>query len=267
MEKSKWALCAGLLLWSVLCSLVLAQTSSALSAPCTLADIDVDDDGLIEICDLEALDAIRYQLDGSGYRADETAMKITAGCSVGEGCKGYELLRNLDFDDETSYRQIEHKNIWFGSGSWQPIGDIANPFSAIFKANGYTISNLHIDRDTDNVGLFGRLHSDAEIDGLRLLNVSIKGDFWVGALVGFNEGRIIASGVEGGELVSSGDINGGLVGANTGVIINSHAHINVTGISGIGGLVGDNRHWIINSHANGRVIGATDNVGGLVGTQ
>ena len=42
---------------------VLAQT-----APCTLSDIDQDDDGLIEICDVEGLNAIRYQMEGTGYR-------------------------------------------------------------------------------------------------------------------------------------------------------------------------------------------------------
>ena len=31
-------------------------------------DIDKDGDGLIEICDLEGLDEMRHQLDGTGYR-------------------------------------------------------------------------------------------------------------------------------------------------------------------------------------------------------
>ena len=30
-------------------------------------DIDKDDDGLIEICDLDGLNEMRFQLDGSGY--------------------------------------------------------------------------------------------------------------------------------------------------------------------------------------------------------
>ena len=56
----------------------------------TITDIDIDDDGLIEINNLEALNAIRYQLDGSGLQLSETAAEITAGCATG-GCKGYEL--------------------------------------------------------------------------------------------------------------------------------------------------------------------------------
>ena len=36
-------------------------------------DIDKDGDGLIELCDLEGINEMRYQLDGSGY-------KTSAGC-------------------------------------------------------------------------------------------------------------------------------------------------------------------------------------------
>ena len=45
-------------------------------------DIDKDDDGLIEICDLEGLDEMRYQLDGMGYKTtnSETVTAMTAGC-------------------------------------------------------------------------------------------------------------------------------------------------------------------------------------------
>jgi len=35
-------------------------------AVCADSDVDNDNDGLIELCHLEDLDAIRYQLDGSG---------------------------------------------------------------------------------------------------------------------------------------------------------------------------------------------------------
>ena len=57
-------------------------------------DIDVDDNGLIEINHLKI--SMRCALDGSGLCANATAEKITTGCAVG-GCKGYELTRDLDF--------------------------------------------------------------------------------------------------------------------------------------------------------------------------
>ena len=62
----------------------------------TFTDVDIDDDGLIEVNDLETLNAMRYQMDGSGLQLDENAVEITTGCAPG-GCKGYELTQDLDF--------------------------------------------------------------------------------------------------------------------------------------------------------------------------
>ncbi len=265
MGVSKWALCAGLL-WLALClHAVHAQTSSVFSMPCDSADIDEDDDGLIEICNLEALNAIRYQLDGSGYKADANAMKITSGCSLSEGCKGYELVLDLDFKNDASYRAIHNKNIWSIGPGWKPIGTPLNPFAAIFKANGHKISNLRIDRNINSVGLFGRTQRHAEIDGLRLFNVDISGDFEIGALVGTNEGRISDSSVENGTLSVKGGTGGGLVGANQGTVVNSYARINLSGAYKVGGLIGDNRGWVANSYAESNVMGSADDVGGLIG--
>ena len=48
---------------------------------------------------------------------------------------------------------------------WQPIGDSSsNPFSGQFEGNGFTISNLTINRGGANgIGLFGYTESEAEI--------------------------------------------------------------------------------------------------------
>ena len=43
-------------------------------------DIDKDGDGLIEVCDLEGLDEMRHQFDGTGYRTTLNATVITTGC-------------------------------------------------------------------------------------------------------------------------------------------------------------------------------------------
>ena len=41
--------------------------------------------------------------------------------------------------------------------NWEPIGTLANPFTGALDGNGHTISNLTINRPTeDNVGLFGK---------------------------------------------------------------------------------------------------------------
>ena len=231
---------------------------------------DKDGDGLIEIETLEDLDAIRYQLDGSGYRASSTANKITTGCPDGR-CTGYELTRNLNFMDDNSYRIPTNKARYLVTTAtelgWQPIGNSSSrPFSATFDGNGYTISNLMINRtNTRYVGLFGYTGSRAKIANLGLLDVDIRGRSFVASLVGNNDGTITSSHATG--TVSGRFDIGGLVGVNQGgTITNSHAMGIVSGRLDIGGLVGQNENGTItHSYAIAEVRGAANRVGGLVG--
>ena len=91
------------------------------SAVINYLDIDDDNDGLIEIRYLEELDAIRHQPDGTGYKASASASRITTGCPLVRGverCRGYELVRDLDFNNDESYRTADPaartvlKNSW-----------------------------------------------------------------------------------------------------------------------------------------------------------
>ena len=251
---------------------------------CGTADIDQDDDGLIEICDLEGLNAIRYQLDGSGYKASVSANKITAGCTAG-GCKGYELSKDLDFNDDDSYSSISNKVIWTTGLGWKPIGarstsfewtddsgwrpirGRSSSFDSVFDGNGYTISNLMINRPTVNdIGLFGYTELGAEIVNVGLLDVDIQGYENVGGLVGVNRGNIITDSYATGSVKGDGEV-GGLVGVNRDSnITNSHATSSVEGRVWVGGLVGSTSNGeITDSYATGSVMG--DNyAGGLVGS-
>ena len=56
----------------------------------SIIDIDKDGDGLIELCDLEGIDRVRYQLDGSGYTTSTDATRLTQGCPD-NGCIGYYI--------------------------------------------------------------------------------------------------------------------------------------------------------------------------------
>ena len=258
-------------------------------------DIDKDNDGLIEICDLEGLDGMRHRLDGAGYRASADATTITTGCpSV--GCLGYELTRSLDFMDASSYRTGSINTAWTSGAGWQPIGfSLLSGFSATFNGNGYTISNLMINRSSLNgVGLFGYTGGGSQIANVRLLNVDITGNQTIGGLVGGNLGTITYSYVTGsvsgsdnvgglagllndggtitnsyatGAVFGSGNNVGGLVGGNLGTITYSYVTGSVSGSGNVGGLVGlnSNSGSITNSYAAGAVSGSGVNVGGLVG--
>ena len=53
------------------------------------------------------------------------------------GCKGYELIKDLDFNDPDSYRsgsRAARSGLPVRVG--QPIGSSAYPFTAIFEGNG-----------------------------------------------------------------------------------------------------------------------------------
>ena len=232
-------------------------------------DIDADDDGLIEICYLEELNAIRYQLDGSGYKTNTTAAKITNGCAEGGAavCIGYELMRDLNFADDDSYvNAATNKAAWtvdnFGMSAdtgWDPIGAFGdtecgtggrNCFSSIFEGNGKRIFNLQINRsDSNYIGLFSA--NRGSIRNIRLSSLHVDGNWYVGGLVGANQGIIMNSNVA-GRVIAQFIGAGGLVARNEtdAIIINSYASGNVSsGFRFIGGLVAVNRGRIVNSYA------------------
>ena len=244
------------------------------SVPCDVADEDRDDDGLIEICDLEGLYAIRSQL----------LSELPSPCDRNddESCRGYELEKDLDFNDDGSYRDKEaNKALWSQGKGWYPIGTYANPFNAEFNANDHSIANLRIDRpNSDYVGLFGSVGSSATIANIELVDAYVRGRFLVGALVGQNNGgRIIGSYTSNATttslVIGSGLRTGGLVGDHKGVIgDNSYASGIVSGNREVGGLVGYFRringdeaasdYGIVNSYARSAVRGRSF-AGGLVG--
>ena len=95
----------------------------------SVIDVDDNNNGLIEIYYLDNLNAIRHQLDGSGYTATNGGTKITTGCPK-TGCNGYELVRNLDFMTTQSYVLGVVNDDWVLSDDdfntakrgWEPIG-------------------------------------------------------------------------------------------------------------------------------------------------
>ena len=276
---------------------------------------DRDGDGLIEIEYLEQLDAIRLDLDGdgkadhdSGAEAYAVAFPTSATEAVcNNNCKGYELARSLDFAAVDSYASGVVNEEWTNGEGWQPIQSgeawivAENPFAATFHGNGHTISNLYINRHTDEpedsvpAGLFGTTTPDSVIREVGLIDAHVAGFITVGGLVGGNlgeirdshvTGRVSGAGYVGGlagftdytsEISGShfsgtvagretdGGAVGGLVGYQDGVIRASYAAGSVSGDEYVGGLAGENRKYIIASYSSADVVGNTG-VGGLVGT-
>ena len=143
------------------------QTLTVTVQPSSTTDYDTDDDGLIEITTLAQLDAIRHDLNGDGeptadgataYAAAFPAVGDRQACGGLTGCVGYELADNLDFDTNSNGSADAGDTYWNGGKGWEPFESDTTfgGFRAIFEGNGHTIANLFIDRDSDDVGLFGR---------------------------------------------------------------------------------------------------------------
>ena len=233
-------------------------------------DYDTDDDGLIEIASLAQLDVIRHDLDGDGVsaHAGHAAAFPNAMADMGclEGCSGYELDADLDFDTDRSGGPGAGDAHWNDGAGWLPVGDPETRFryNAVFEGNGHTIANLFIRwAEADHIGLFRATGEDADLRNVRLTGVRVSGKNQVGGLVGSNGGSVSGSSVA-GRVSGVGQI-GGLAGDNSGSVSGSSASVTVSGSGGVGGLVGRNPGTIADSHATGAVTGEGSHVGGLVG--
>ena len=266
---------AGMLLAVLICAVLAVSGLDSTASAQAVIDYDADNDGLIEVTTEDQLSAIRWDLDGSGV-VDAIANATTystafpnaepqMGCPV-TGCAGYELAADISLTSSTN-------------PGWEPIGDGSTgtppSFTATFEGNGHTISNLFINRTTDNIGLFGAALSPSVIRNVKLTNVNVTGNNYVGALVGLNGDATNGGGridnCEAAGTVTGVSAVGGLVGSNYGPISGSSASGEVTatrtdGASLAGGLVGRNdTATISDSHASGNVTGSHNSVGGLVG--
>ena len=254
---------------------------------------DTDDDGLIEISTLAQLDAMRHDLNGDGRPTTDGApayaaafpnvTRVVCGARSNGECEGYELMADLDFfdtngtngdgqvdtnDDTNGDGRVDAEDnttYWNAGAGWMPIGAGSNWFETTFEGNGYTISNLFVDRSSTNkVGLFGRAGASSAIRRVGLLDIRVTGDRQVGGLVGLSDSDITGSYATG--QVAGAAWVGGLIGGNGigGKIHASYTTGRVKGGFHAGGLVGLNNGGIYTSYATGRVSG-TSGIGGLVG--
>ena len=239
---------SAVLVAAVVVALAFGVSTHSPTAQAQAAD---DDPRLINITNLDQLDAVRYDPDGDGTPSRnvsdyEAAFPDAADRTCADGCTGYELMADLDF---------EGSDYATGTG-WIPIEE----FDAIFDGNGYTISNLFIDMDIDgdvNAGLFAELSVGAVIRNLRLAAVDVTvtnvgvgtaGNVRVGGLVGRSVGTVAGIYVSGEISVANAQSStyvGGLLGASNGTTTASGARVEIIvqgggGTTNAGGLVGFN---------------------------
>ncbi len=241
-------------------------------------DYDDDNDGLIDVATTSQLAAIRYDLGGAGiagvvgkanrlaYFAAFPVFDEKQTCP--STCTGYELSADLDLSS------VEPAP---GPG-WTPIGGggdslLDNYYTAVFEGNGHVISNLRVARGgrLSHTGLFGAVSAVGTVRNVGLRNAWISlGDHSTntGALVGRNEGKVVASYVSGGRISGVWAV-GGLIGGNYGRLVASYADVEVHTAEGAnaGGLVGEagGASVVSASYSVGKPTGAT--AGGLIGNR
>ena len=253
----------------------------------TDVDYDANDNRLIEIDSLAKLDAIRHDLDGDGLQGTVGAsdwMVYTAAfpnalsTQCPGGCQGYELMADLDFDEngDGTVDGSDHGGLYHHSGNgWNPIGGTAvgTTYATRFDGNGHTISNLFISRSgfpagTD-LGLFRRLGATGYVEFLGLANASVSGHTDVGILAG----ELLLGGVAHG-IYTTGSVSGtqrvgGITGRLYGEMRASYSTASVTASSTghLGGLTGRLHEdgVLTASYSAGSTAGSTTNTGGLVG--
>ena len=234
-------------------------------------DYDADNDGLIGVRTLAQLDALRYDLDGDGLVDGATWMPYYAAFTMGalgmgcpDGCTGYELEADLDFDTDGDGAVDSDDDYWNTGDGWEPIGSEDTPYAATFNGNGRTVANLFINRPTeDEIGLFGEADRIL-IEDIGVVGADVTGQDGAGALLGRGIYVAVINSHATGEVTGRNEV-GGLVGASSGPVVDSYAAVRVSGTDGVGGLVGHQfLNRIVASYATGNVSG-TNAVGGLVG--
>ncbi len=177
---------------------------------------------------------------------------------------GYYLLGD-DIDASAT-------SAWNAGSGFTPIGSDLNPFTGVLFGGGHTISNLYINRPTDDqVGLLGKSTGEGAF-GIGLINANITGANHVGALAGYNASSISNAFATG--TVRGQSSVGGLVGTldGNGEVRNSYskANVSVYNFADAGGLIGlVNVGTVYKTYATGAVTvmgsGASLGIGGLIG--
>ena len=164
-----------------------------------------------------------------------------------------------------------------GSGGYygfSPIGNLSNKFLGNYDGLNYTITNLYINRPSDNyIGLFGYVGypNGATIANINLIDIDFTGNDNVGGVVGITYFSDITNCFTSGNLSGNNNV-GGIVGSiNNSNFSQCGTECNVEGATLVGGFVGGTYtdgsiYTISESYASGNVSG-TSNVGGFIGMQ
>lgn len=202
----------------------------------------------------------------SGSELAWVANEVNSGNNTFQGMT-LELTQDIDLDNH----------------EWTPIGSAGKAFAGTFDGKNYTISNLTITKDLENadsnnyVGLFGYTVSPSVIKNIKIQNVNVSGDLYVGGVVGMAyTGKEIRNCHISGDIHIKGSWYVGGIGGNgyMGVIadcsVGGESELSeIRGIEGhiggIWGFRGEGDQKIINCTVKNIAISGADRTGGISG--
>ena len=227
---------------------------------------DIDKNGKCTINENGVIDIEKEETDDSikiGYIEDLVDLAISVNeSSDGASSKTYTLIRNLDFNDDSSYKnptsttygdinrdgKIDDIKTELTSSKGFPMiginGTLKNEtdesytvetsFQGIFDGKGYSISNLYIDSPSLTCnGLFSNISDGAEIKNIKLLDSKVNGvTEKFGSLVGCakaKEKQVTLDNITVTATVNGPSANaGGLIGYSEGTEANKVIVNNIT---------------------------------------
>ena len=195
---------------------------------------------IYNIWQLQAIDGVVPADATMGLSSQAASASQTAGENLygadSNARLGANYLLALDID-ATPTRN------WDDGSGFDPIGafSVGNRFGGLFDGGGNIVRGLHIDRASNNIGLFAAVAGGAEwVVNLGLDDARITGGNSVGAIAGVVVQTSEARAVWARGRVRGGDNVGGLIGASSGGILSEGWFAGrVEGNNSVGGLVGE----------------------------
>ncbi|OXU15671.1 GLUG motif-containing protein [Sedimentisphaera salicampi] len=207
---------------------------------------------------------------GSGSSSDpyQISTKADLEAVTNSPAAHYILVNDIDLSTTTYDEAVISPN----EASYWSSNYEGTPFTGSFDGAGFQISGLTIDcgEEDEYLGLFGKIDSQALIMDVKLVNVDVSGDDYVGALAGSSPSEVsnvIGCSATGGSVSASGNNLGGLIGCNHGFVQNCYSTLLVSGsATDAGGLIGENYNGTVTGcYTAGTLSCSNTYTGGLVG--
>ena len=189
--------------------------------------------------------------------------------------QGYTIIRTAgelqNISNNPDGKYILMNDIEMSGFDWTPI----SAFKGELNGNGYSINNLTIDKNQNNLALFSTAEAGALIKNLGIENANISQSYTNGqyhaVLIASVTGSATISNVYATGNVNGSQYTGGLVVVATSLTIeNTYASVNVNTTSTYyqtGGLIAQGSYITINnSFTSGNVVSQGDYNGGLIGS-